>query len=138
MKKRCKRMVFLLASTILEMGVLLAFNACTSEQYPSISYIDDVEQFCQEHNISNYEASGIQYYQTDVNSVLVLDQRNSDKSLYVYSNIEASVDQNGILTVYVIDSNAASENDISGNYAVLIISKTAISKIEIEQEDKIK
>ena len=134
MKRVYKKLVFLLAAIMLETGILLALCSCTSVQSPDISYIDDVEKFCQDHNISNLEASGIQYYQTDTNSVFVADQRNSDKSLYVHSNIVASVDQNGKLVVRVIDS----ENDISGSYAVLITSTTTISKIEIEQVDKTK
>lgn len=138
MKRVYKKLVFLLAAIMLETGILLALCSCTSVQSPDISYIDDVEKFCQDHNISNLEASGIQYYQTDTNSVFVADQRNSDKSLYVHSNIVASVDQNGKLVVRVIDSVAISENDISGSYAVLITSTTTISKIEIEQVDKTK
>lgn len=138
MKIEYTKLIFLLVVIILGIGIVLAFNACAKEQSLDISYIDDVEQFCQDHNISNLEASGIQYYQTDANSVLISDKRNSDKSLYVHSSIEASVDQNGTLIVRVIDSNAISENDISGSYAILITTKMAISKIEIEQEDKLK
>ncbi|MCC8153567.1 MAG: hypothetical protein LIP01_04760 [Tannerellaceae bacterium] len=138
MRKEYKKIVFLLVAIILGICAMIAFNGCSSEQSPTISYINDVEQFCKDHNISNVETSGIQYYQTNANSVFVLDQRNSDKSLYIHSNIEASVNQDGKLIVRVVDSTAISENDISGNYAVLIASKTAISKIEIEQEDKTK
>lgn len=130
-----KKLAFLIAFIIFGIGTFLVFNACSNNRDPSVSYINDVEMFCQDHNISNLEFFGIQYYQTDSNNVLVLDHRNPDKSLYVKSTIKASVDQNGTLIVRVIDSDAISESDISGNYAVLITSTTTISKIEIKQED---
>lgn len=117
---------------------LVPVSGCsgTGEQSPDLSYIDDIEQFCLEQDISVAEDGGIQYVPLDAHRVFVLDQRNSDEFLYVHSEIKASVDQNGTLIVRVTDTTAASESNISGSYAVLITSKQEISKIEIEQEDK--
>lgn len=137
-KRKNSRFAFLLVTIGIGIGVLLNFNACTNEESPNISYINDVEKFCQEYNLSNIKVGGLQYYQIDDNRVFVLDQRNPDMRLYINSKIEASIEQNGILTVRVIDSDAISENDISGNYGVLITSKTVVSEIKLEQEDKTK
>lgn len=119
---------------ILILGVILTLNACTKKHSPEISYIDDLEQFCQDYNMSMPEVDGTGYYQIDENNILVLDNRNESRGDYLHSSIKASVDLNGKLTVWIIDSVAVSESNISGSYAVLITSEKTIPEIEIKHE----
>ena len=103
-----------------------------------ISNVDNPELFCKKHNISFSATDDIQYYIINEKSVLVWDQRNSEKSRYVHSEINAFFDKQRILTVIITDSVAISENDISGNHAVLIECENKIENVIIEQEDKTK
>lgn len=119
-------------------GVLITSTFLPKVSKTETTYVEDVELFCEEHGISFSIIDEIQYYLIDDQDVLVWDQRNSDKSQYIHSDISASISPQGILTVTITNTDAISEGDISGSYAVLIKCEKKIEKVIIEQEQKTK
>lgn len=122
MKKHHSLLTFFLLIIVLG-GVLITSRFLPKESKTEATHVEDVELFCEEHGISFSITDEIQYYLIDDQNVLVWDQRNSDKSQYIHSDISASISAQGILTVTITNTDAVSEGDISGSYAVLIKSE---------------
>lgn len=135
MKNRFK--VFAIVAILSLLGVL--FLLCTMISVKGseleIYEIADIEYFSALHNINMLDINDIYYYNLSDTSVLIVDNRNAEKSLYIHSVVTAELNGDGTLKVVVIDKAAVSEADISGKYAVLIDGKNKILNVQIKKEE---
>ncbi|WP_333652001.1 hypothetical protein [Lacrimispora sp.] len=133
-----KRKTFISLIVILSICLLSSFiffnkQHDSNNSLLTILKITDLESYLKQHDITFPATKNIHLYNLDDTNILIIDNRNSDYSLYINSSVTAKIND-GILTVTVKDSNAISETDISGVYGVIIQCDGPIANIIIQKE----
>lgn len=109
-------------------------NMMQKEDYNlSIEKITDMDELSRKYHLELSAKDGLFYEQISGNEVVIIDLRNKRYALYMHSDLEAKLDENGVLKVVVSDRTANSETEISGAYAVIIHSDNIINSVEIEE-----
>ena len=93
-----------------------------------------MDELSRKYHLDLSAKDGLFYEQISGNEVVIIDLRNKRYALYMHSDLEAKLDENGVLKVVVSDRTANSETEISGAYAVIIHSDKIISSVEIEEK----
>lgn len=101
----------------------------------TISKIADLESYISEYNIVIPNEQGIYTFKQDDYTVLLIDTRNHNYSLYTHSDISAEINKEGILFIDIEDRTAMSESDISGSYGVIIRCNYEIIDICVQNEE---
>lgn len=116
------------------MAILLFVSCSKKEDYNlSIEKITDMDELSRKYHLELSTKDGLFYEQISGNEVVIIDLRNKRHALYMHSDLEAKLDENGVLKVVVSDRTANSETEISGAYAVIIHSDKIINSVEIEE-----
>ena len=101
----------------------------------AISEIADLESYINEYDIVIPNKQDIYTFKQDDYTVLLIDTRNHNYTLYTHSYISAKINKEGILFIDIEDRTAISESDISGSYGAIIRCNDEITDICVQNEE---